>query len=95
VAGWPEVHVTCDDGDGGAIVWSGESAATDKKHSLNALVNTWMRETRERMIGQPLAGTQVSAMGFFGWGGNNPGAGGASVAGRANSVPVLATSSTT
>jgi len=65
------VHVTLnrDDSDGTVIVWSGAHAATDKKHTLEALVNQTMKGYVQAMTpGTQLSATRVSALGFLGWG---------------------------
>ena len=70
-AGWPEVHVTLilEDGDGVVLMWSGERAASDRKHTLDALVNGTMRDYLASLSPEkPTVTTRVSALGFLGWG---------------------------
>jgi hypothetical protein len=86
-AGWPEVHVTLNgkDYDGTLIIWRGALAATDSKHTLDALVNQTMKEHAATLSGKEPSTTRISAPGFFGWGVgvHGPGVEGAGAVGRA------------
>ena len=68
-AGWPVVHVTLnrEDSDGTVVVWSGAHAATDKKHTLDALVNQTIKKYVQTMTHEtPVGATRVSSLGFLG-----------------------------